>query len=194
MLTAAATGRVTHSHRPCKACTRRRGGPPERDRPPWLKRHPRLTDERRPYCQLEGGGHRCHKGNGLRARADAAQSWHKHGFRRSVAGSITGQERTPNAAEADVLRVILDPMVRASSSASTACSRTRVGQPTIQSSELCRRMSCAAARTRPRCPDRIWWLWAPWARCLSASPSAGTAARSRGRLWRAVPPARPGRS
>jgi len=28
--------------------------------------------------------------NGLRARAEAAQPWHKHGFRRSVAGSLYG--------------------------------------------------------------------------------------------------------
>src|SRR5664280_3411815 len=32
-------------------------------------------------------------------------------------------------------RLIFDPMVRASSSASTACSRTRVGQPTTQGSD-----------------------------------------------------------
>jgi len=32
----------------------------------------------------------CLAGNGLRARADAAQPWHKHGFRRSVAGSAIG--------------------------------------------------------------------------------------------------------
>jgi hypothetical protein len=81
----------------------------------------------------------------------------------------------------------------------TSKPRRHVGEPELDS-RLLRVLSlvcgcpCAAARIRSRCPDRIWWLWAPWARCLSSSPTAGTAARCRGRLWRAVPRARPGRS
>ena len=45
--------------------------------------------------------------NGLRARAETVPNRHKHGFRRSVAGSVYGHERTPDAADVRSLGVRL---------------------------------------------------------------------------------------